>query len=84
MRRDDKVKDEGIKEAADDDVLEEGAEWTDAATTEEVIEALRRVLLSIGAEPGGEVVDEFIKLLHQPNFCIDSFRRAFPAEGNLS
>ena len=57
-------------ESLREDDLEPGAEWTTAATSEEVVEALRRTLLFVGASTGAKTADLLIKLLRHPSLEI--------------
>ena len=49
--------------------------WTNNASTEEVIEAMRRKLIAIGGQLGAKSSDHMIKLLLHPSFCYDAFKR---------
>ena len=60
--------------ASECDILEPDAEWTSEATTEEVTEAMRRVLLDIADATGAKTADLVIKLLHHPSFNLDAFK----------
>ena len=50
--------------------LEPGMEWTSAASSEEVVEALRRTLLYVGTATGAKTTDHIIKLLRHPSLNI--------------
>ena len=59
-----------VTEAGADEVLEDGVEWTTAASSEEVVEALRRTLLFVGAATGAKTTDHIISLLRHPSLDI--------------
>ena len=52
----------------------DGMEWTSEATSVEVLEAMRRVLLDVAGATGAKTTDQIIKLLHHPSFRIDDFK----------
>ena len=56
-----------VPEAGVDEDMEAGMEWTAAASSEEVVEALRRTLLFVGAATGAKTTDHIIKLLRHPS-----------------
>lgn len=58
------------------EVMAEGMEWTSEATSVEVLEAMRRVLLDVARAAGAKTTDQIIKLLHHPSFRIDDFKHA--------
>ena len=70
-------------EAPERDTLEPGAEWTSEATTEEVIEAIRRLLLDIGAATGAKTVNLMIKLLKHPRFCVHAFNKGIASHDGI-
>ena len=57
----------------DDDVDDDVDEWSSDATTEEVTEAWRRVLLQLGASIGEKKTDRIIRLVRHPSFCTNKF-----------
>ena len=55
--------------------VEEVYEWTSDASSEEVMEAMRRVLLELGTAIGEKQTNHIIRLLRHPSFCVDKFRQ---------
>lgn len=57
--------------------------WTSAASTEEVVEAMRRQLLNFGVKAGAKAYDLFIKLQHHPSYWHDAYKRAITSHRDL-
>ena len=63
--------------------LEHGMEWTSEATSEEVVEAMKRVLLDIADAMGAKTTDLFIKQLHHPSLRFEDFKRGVKSHSQL-
>ena len=59
------------------------AEWSGDASTEEVTEAMRRVLIRVGAACGAKTSEQLIKLLHHPSYSHDAMKLGVPSHRHL-
>ena len=64
-------------------VEEEVDPWSTDASKEEVLEAMRRRLMLIGAQLGAKSCDQMIRLLRHPSYCADTLRRGISSHRGL-
>jgi len=85
----DAAHDERLPELSSDDrptgpeLLKKGEEWTKAATTEEVMEAIRRTMLTVGAAMGAKTVDRLMDLHRHPSFRVEAYHAGMPSHRQI-
>ena len=68
----------------DDSSSEDGeAEWSGDISTEEITEAMRRMLLRVGVACGAKTCEQLIRLLHHPSYSQEAIQLGVPSYRGL-